>query len=142
MGIAWRSPIKGSSTQGFTRILDRQLSENGLKGEWFWKLETSIQVKWYISQLRASKTTVSFGNKAWSEDLVFKTQRFLSLREIRLDCITNFLADNSRKSSYFSQTNSILFSKAKCFKEVNISFTGYSIQQHDTVEYLWMPTWL
>ena len=62
------------------------------------------------------------------------TQRIVSLREIRLDCITNFLADNSRKPSYFSQTNSILFSKTKCFKKVNISFTGYSIKQHDTVE--------
>ena len=39
-------------------------------------------------------------------------------------------------SSYFSQTNSILFSKAKCLKKGNVSFTGYSIKQHDLVEYL------
>ena len=64
------------------------------------------------------------------------TQRIVSLREIRLDCITNCFTDNSRKSSYFSQSNSILFSKAKCLKKVNISFTGYSIKQHDTVESL------
>ena len=64
------------------------------------------------------------------------TQRIVSLREIRLGCITNCLTDNSRKSSYFSQTNSILFSKAKCLKKVNVIFTGYSIKQHDTVEYL------
>ena len=63
-------------------------------------------------------------------------QRIVSLREIRLDYITNCLTDNSRKSSYFSQTNSILFSKAKCLKKVNVIFTGYSIKQHDTVEYL------
>ena len=68
--------------------------------------------------------------------MVFKTQRIVSLRKIRLDCITNYLADNSRKPSYFSQTNSILFSKAKRLREVNIPFTGYSIKQHDTVEYL------
>ena len=64
------------------------------------------------------------------------TQRIVSLREITLDCITNCLTDNSRKSSNFSQTNSILFSKAKYLKKVNISFTGYSIKQHDIVEYL------
>ena len=44
------------------------------------------------------------------------TQRIVSLREIRLDYITNSLIDNPRKSY--------------------ISFTGYSIKQHDTVEYL------
>ena len=44
------------------------------------------------------------------------TQRIVSLREIRLDCITNSLIDNPRKSY--------------------ISFTGYSIKQHDRVEYL------
>ena len=64
------------------------------------------------------------------------TQRIVSLREVRLDCITNSLTNNSTKSSYFSQINSTLFSKAKCLKKVNISFTGYSIKQHDTVEYL------
>ena len=64
------------------------------------------------------------------------TQRIVSLREIRLGCITNCLTDNSRKSSYISQTNSILYSKAKCLRKVNISFTGYSVKQHDTVEYL------
>ena len=70
-------------------------------------------------------------------------QCIVSLREIRLDCITNFLADNSRKFSYFSQTNSILFSKAKCSKEVIMSFTGYYIKQHDTVEYHnRMSSWL
>ena len=64
------------------------------------------------------------------------TQRIVSLREIRLGCITNCLTDNSRKSSYFSQTNSIFFSKAKYVKKVNVSFTVYSVKQHDTVEYL------
>ena len=64
------------------------------------------------------------------------TQRIVSLRDIRLGCITNCITDNSRKCSYFSQTNSILFSKVTCLKKVNISFTGYSIKQHDTVEYL------
>ena len=44
------------------------------------------------------------------------TQRIVSLRGIRLDYITNSLIDNPRKSY--------------------ISFTGYSIKQHDTVEYL------
>ena len=32
-------------------------------------------------------------------------------------------------------------SKATYLKEINIPFTGYSINQHDTVEY-WLPTWL
>ena len=45
------------------------------------------------------------------------TQRIVWLRYIRLDCITNFLADTSRKSSYFSQTNSILFFKGEMFEE-------------------------
>ena len=31
--------------------------------------EYTSEVDGYISQLRASNTTVSFGNKAWSEDL-------------------------------------------------------------------------
>ena len=64
------------------------------------------------------------------------TQHIVLLGEIRLDCITNCLTDNSRKSAYFFQTNSIPFSKAKCLKKVNISFKGYFIKQHDTVEYL------
>ena len=64
------------------------------------------------------------------------THHIVSLREIRLGCITYCLTDNSRKYLYFSKTNSILFSKAKSLKKVNISFTGYSIKQHDTVEYL------
>ena len=68
--------------------------------------------------------------------MVSKTQCIVSLRKIRLDCINNFLGYNSRKFSYFSQINSILFSKAKRLKEVNVSFTGYSIKQHNTVEYL------
>ena len=33
-------------------------------------------------------------------------------------------------------TKSILFSKAKCLKEINISFAGYSIKQHDTADCL------
>ena len=34
------------------------------------------------------------------------------------------------------KTKSILFSKTRCLKEINISFAGYSIKKHETVEYL------
>ena len=34
------------------------------------------------------------------------------------------------------KTKSILFSKARGLKEINISFVGHSIKQHKTVEYL------
>ena len=34
------------------------------------------------------------------------------------------------------KTKSILFSKAKELREINISFAGHSIKQHETVEYL------
>ena len=81
----------------------------------------------YEKHLTLLPTTLAFG--------FYDTTHCLT-KEIRLDCITNCLTDNSRKSSYFSQTNSILFSKAKYLKKVNISFTGYSIKQHDIVEYL------
>ena len=33
-------------------------------------------------------------------------------------------------------TKSIPFSKAKCLKEISISFAGYSIKQHDTADCL------
>ena len=39
------------------------------------------------------------------------------------------------------KTKSILFSKTICLKEINISFAGYSIKKHETVEYL-VGTWL
>ena len=34
--------------------------------------------------------------------MVFQTPHIIQPREIELDCITNFLTDNSRKSSFFS----------------------------------------
>ena len=34
------------------------------------------------------------------------------------------------------KTKSILFSKMRGLKEINISFAGHSIKQHETVEYL------
>ena len=34
------------------------------------------------------------------------------------------------------KTKSILFSKTRSLKEINISFAGHSIKQHETVEYL------
>ena len=34
------------------------------------------------------------------------------------------------------KTKSILFSKARDLKKINISFVGHSIKQHKTVEYL------
>ena len=48
--------------------------------------------------------------------------------------IVLLIAYNSRKSSYFSQSlKLVLFSKAKCLREIGISFAGYSIKQHDRV---------
>ena len=45
---------------------------------------------------------------------------------------------NNKLSIHFGEdkTKSILFSKTRCLKEINISFAGYSIKQHKTVEYL------
>ena len=34
------------------------------------------------------------------------------------------------------KTKSILFSKTRCLGEINISYAGYSIKQHEIVEYL------
>ena len=34
------------------------------------------------------------------------------------------------------KTKSILFSKARGLREINISFADHSIEQHETVEYL------
>ena len=33
------------------------------------------------------------------------------------------------------KTKSTLFSKAKGLREINVSFAGYSVMQHETVEY-------
>ena len=45
---------------------------------------------------------------------------------------------DNKLSVHFGEdkTKSILFSKTKCLKEINISFAGHSIEQHETVEYL------
>ena len=45
---------------------------------------------------------------------------------------------DNKLSIHFGEdkTKSILFSKTRCLKEINISFAGYSIKQHKTVEYL------
>ena len=41
-------------------------------------------------------------------------------------------------STHFGEdkTKSILFSKTRGLREINISFAGHSIKQHETVEYL------
>ena len=61
------SQYKGFSNQVFTRILNRQLLENGSKGGMILKAGDEYTREIYISLLRASKSTVSFGNKSWSE---------------------------------------------------------------------------
>ena len=45
---------------------------------------------------------------------------------------------DSKLSIYFGEdkTKSILFSKKRSLREINISLAGYSIKQHKTVEYL------
>ena len=45
---------------------------------------------------------------------------------------------DNKLSIHFGEdkTKSILFSKTRGLKEINISFTGHSIKQHETVEYL------
>ena len=45
---------------------------------------------------------------------------------------------DNKLSVHFGEdkTKSILFSKTRCLKEINISFAGHSIEQHETVEYL------
>ena len=50
---------------------------------------------------------------------------------------------DNKLSIHFGEdkTKSILFSKTRCLKEINISFAGYSIKKHETVEYL-VGTWL
>ena len=44
---------------------------------------------------------------------------------------------DNKLSIHFEEdkTKSILFAKARCLREINISFSGYSIKQHETVEY-------
>ena len=45
---------------------------------------------------------------------------------------------DNKLSIHFGEdkTKSILFSKTRCLREINISFAGHSIKQNDTVEYL------
>ena len=45
---------------------------------------------------------------------------------------------DNKMSIHFGEdkTKSILFSKTRCLKEINVSFAGHSIKQHETVEYL------
>ena len=59
----------------------------------------------------------------------------VSNKEFSLLC--QWFVDN-KLSIHFGEdkTKSILFSRTKSLKEINISFTGHSIKQHETVEYL------
>ena len=45
---------------------------------------------------------------------------------------------DNKLSIHFGEdkTKSILFSKTRGLKEINISFAGHSIKQHETIEYL------
>ena len=56
---------------GFYTYFGQATIRKWIKGGMILKVgdEYTSEVDSYISQLRASKTTVSFGNKAWSEDL-------------------------------------------------------------------------
>ena len=56
-------------TPDFHIYLDRQLSENRLKGKWFERWRGAYKWSKYIPQLWTSKSTVSFGNKAWGKEL-------------------------------------------------------------------------
>ena len=66
-----------------------------------------------------------------------------TLKELKMFSIRSFhyyvsrFIDN-KLSIHFGQdkTKSILFSKTRGLKEINISFAGHSIKQHETVEYL------
>ena len=55
----------------------------------------------------------------------------------KFSSLCQWFIDN-KLSIYFGEdkTKSILFSKTRDLKEINISFAGHSIKQHDTVEYL------
>ena len=59
----------------------------------------------------------------------FSNKEFLSLCEWFID---------NKLSIHFGEdkTKSILFSKTRGLREINISFAGHSIKQHGTVEYL------
>ena len=51
--------------------------------------------------------------------------------------VCQWFMDN-KLSIHFGEikTNFILFLKTRGFREINISFAGYSIKQHETVDYL------
>ena len=107
----------------------------GWKQHWTTLLDTGLDLHGLDWHTNNSYWIQKIPNFATSDiNIWFLRQRIVWLREIRLHCITYFLTDNSRKSSYFSHINSILFSKTECLNEINISFAGYSIKQHGTLE--------
>ena len=57
---------------------------------------------------------------------------------MNMSTISQKLFQNALQAVHFGEdkTKSILFSKTRCSKEINISFAGHSIEQQETVEYL------
>ena len=89
------SQYKGFSNQVFTRILNRQLLENGSKGGMILKAGDEYTREIYISLLRASKSTVTFGNKPWSEYMkIFYSYTSLKHYERLFTTITEFFFGN------------------------------------------------
>ena len=70
----------------------------------------------------------------YQHEEVEKTENIL-IKEFSSLC--QWFIDN-KLSIHFGEdkTKSILFSKTRGLKEINISFAGHSIKQHETVEYL------
>ena len=58
-----------SLTPGFQTYLDKQLSENGLKGKRFWKLEKGIWLRWILITVTILEKHCEIWKKAWREDL-------------------------------------------------------------------------
>ena len=66
-----------------------------------------------------------------------RTLKKLNVLNKEFSSLCQWFVDN-KLSIHFGEdkTKSILFSKTRSLKEINISFAGHSINQHETVEYL------
>ena len=56
-------------TPGFRPYLDKQLSENGLKGKQFWKSEKGIRLRWILITATIFEKHCEIWNKSWVEEL-------------------------------------------------------------------------
>ena len=81
------------------------------------------------SYLYADDTCIFYQHEDVKKNNNVLNKEFLSLCQWFID---------NKLSIHFGEdkTKSILFSKTRGLKEINISFAGHSIKQHETVEYL------